>query len=385
VTLRSRLNGFVVVIDATAAGPAEPALENNAKSSRHRSHRWEARGVLWDLSSINRLRKCGRVTVSEDGRVGVRADGNSVGFAGLSTCGSVWACPVCNSKIQNVRRLEIGVALANLHANGGGAAFGAVTVRHHAGQTLPQLLDGLTYGIARIARDRVVKRLRASMGYLGRIQALEITVGDAGWHPHRHPLLAFSRPVTPAEVSELHAAEFRAYRAGVVSRGLDAPTLAGQELRPVSFEGAGVAFSEYFTKSGWSPEGAGFEMTGAQHKRAKFGSRSSWELLHGIMRGDAEELELWQAYEQATRGKRALTYSRGLRDLLGIGAEVDDETIADSEVGDRDDTGFYVTDWAPVRIQPALGAGLLNAVGPAGDWGAGRDFCRRYGIPFEEV
>jgi hypothetical protein len=126
-------------------------------------------------------------------------------------------------------------------------------------------------------------------------------------------------------------------------------------------------------------------MTGAQHKRAKFGSRSSWELLHGIMRGDAEELELWQAYEQATRGKRALTYSRGLRDLLGIGAEVDDETIADSEVGDRDDTGFYVTDWAPVRIQPALGAGLLNAVGPAGDWGAGRDFCRRYGIPFEEV
>jgi hypothetical protein len=364
---------------------AEPPLENNAKTSGNRSHRWEARGVLWDLSTINRLRKCGRIPVTPDGRVGVRADGNSVGFAGLATCGSVWACPVCNSKIQNVRRLEIGVALANLHANGGGAAFGAVTVRHHRGQKLPQLLDGLTYGIARIAQDKAVKGLRASLGYLGRIQALEVTVGDSGWHPHRHPLLCFSRPVSDAEVAQLHAAEFRAYRAGVISRGLDAPMIEGQELHPVTFEGAAVAFAEYFTKSGWSPEGAGFEMTAAQHKRARFGSRSVWQLLNGIMTGDADDLELWHEYEDATRGKRALTYTRGLRQLLGIAAELDDETIAEAEVGDHDDTGFYVTDWAPVRIQPALGAGLLNAVGPAGDWAAGRDFCRRFGVPFEEV
>lgn len=383
------------MIDAThrrgqgSGGPAAAAtagrLENNAKSSGNRSHRWEARGVLWDHSTLPRVRKCGRVTVRPDGRVGVRANGESVGYAGLHTCGSVWACPVCNSKIQNVRRLEVGVAIANLEANGGGAAFGAVTVRHHARQGLPVLLDGLTAGIARIAQDKSVKALRSSMGYLGRIQALEVTIGNAGWHPHRHPLLAFSRPVTAAEITRLHAAEFRAYRAGVVARGLDAPLLDGQELHPVDFKSAAAQFSEYFTKAGWSPEGVGFEMTAAQHKRARFGSRSVWQLLTGVMAGDVDDLELWNHYEQATRGKRALTYSRGLRDLLGIGAEVDDETIADAEVGDVDDTGFYVTDWAPVRSQPALGAGLLNAVTPAGNWSAGRDFCRRYGIPFEET
>lgn len=368
-----------------AAGPAQPVLDNNAKSSGNRSARWEMRGVLWDHSALPRVKKCGRVTVRPDGRVGVRANGESVGFSGLHTCGSVWACPVCNVKVQNVRRLEVGVALTNLSANGGGAAFGAVTVRHHSGQPLGELLPTLTYGIARISQDKRVKALRADMGYLGRIQALEVTHGNAGWHPHRHPLLCFDRPVTVAEVSALHIAEFRAFRAGVVAKGLDAPLMTGQVLAPVDLSTAAHKFDEYFTKSGWSPEGVGFEMTGAQYKRARFGSRSVWQLLDDVSRGDADALDLWNEYERATKGKRALTFSRGLRDLLGIGVEATDEDIADEEVGDVDDTGFYVTDWSPVAAQPALGAGLLNAVTPAGDWEAGRLFCDTYGIRYEDT
>lgn len=318
-----------------------------------------------------------------DGRVGIRANGESVGFAGLHTCGSVWACPVCNVKVQNVRRLEVGVGLANLHANGGGAAFGAVTVRHHRGQPLGQLLPALTYAIGRISRDKTVTKLRQDMGYLGRIQALEITHGNSGWHPHRHPLLCFDRPVTTAEVTALHVAEFRAFRAGVLARGLEAPMMSGQHLTPVDLATAAERLDEYFTKSGWSVDGVGFEMTGAQSKRARFGSRSVWQLLTDVTeRGDADALDLWNEYERATKGKRALTFSRGLRDLLGVGREATDEEIADAEVGDADDTGFYVTDWAPVAAQPALGAGLLNAVTPAGDWNAGRRFCDDWGIQY---
>jgi hypothetical protein len=369
-----------------AAAAAEPPLDNNAKSSRNRSVRWEMRGLLWTHSALPRVKKCGRVPVRPDGRVGVRANGESVGFAGLHTCGSVWACPVCNVKVQNVRRLEVGVALANLHANGGGAAFGAVTVRHHRRQALGELLPTLTYAIGRISRDKTVTELRRRMGYLGRIQALEVTHGNAGWHPHRHPLLCFERPVTPAEVTELHVAEFRAFRAGVVAKGHDAPLMSGQHLAPVDMSTAAERLDEYFTKSGWSPEGVGFEMTGAQSKRARFGSRSVWQLLNDVAQtGDADALDLWNEYERATKGKRALTFSRGLRERLGIGQEATDEDIADAEVGDTDDTGFYVTDWAPVAAQPALGAGLLNAVTAAGDWDAGRRFCQDWGIPYADA
>jgi hypothetical protein len=260
-----------------------------------------------------------------------------------------------------------------------------VTVRHHAGQSLTSTLGALTKGMARIGQDKAVKALRASMGYLGRIQALEVTTGAHGWHPHRHPLVTFSRPVGAEEVAELHAAEFRAFRAGVVHAGFDAPTMDGQQLRPVTMNGAAVAFGEYFTKSGWAPDRAAWEMTGAQGKKGRSGSRGAFELLNGVMRGDADDLELWNEYEKTTKGKRAITWSRGLRDLLGVGAERTDEDIADAEVGDRDDTGFYVADWTPIAAQPVLGAMLLDVVGPAGDWDAGRAFCALHGIEIAEV
>lgn len=367
-----------------AAAPAEPALDNNAKSSRNRTDRWLARGFLWDYSSIPRCRKCGRVTVTADGSVGVRANGESVGYAGLSTCGSVWACPVCNSRIQAVRRLEVGVALANVHANGGGAAFGAITVRHHAGQRLDGLLGALTYGIARIGRDKRVKALRESMGYLGRLQALEVTQGAYGWHPHRHPLALFQRPPAAGDLTELHLAEFRAFRAGVVRKGYDAPLDVAQVLMPVVPD-TGEALGDYFAKSEYSAHAAAWEATSTQSKKGRRGSRTPWGILEGARAGDADDLDLWNEYERATRGKRALTYSRGLRSLVGLGTEATDEEIADAEVGDREDTGFRVADWAPVVRRPELGAGLLNAVTPAGNWAAGREFARAHGIPILEV
>lgn len=366
--------------------PAALALDNNANTSRKRSARWAARSVNWTYSALPRCQKCGRYPVTKDGTVGVRADGVSVGFSGLSTCGSVWSCPVCNSRIQNVRRLEVGVALANLHANGGGAAFGAVTVRHNHTQPLDSLLSGLVYGIARIGRDKGVKAIRDRMGYLGRIQALEVTHGRNGWHPHRHPLALFSTPPNSADLLDLHMAEFRAFRAGVVKKGFQSPLSVGQFFQPVDL-GEGEPFSQYFTKASFGADAAGWELTSTQSKAArKRGSRTPWQLLEGVLvHGDMDDLVLWNEYELALKGRRALTYTRGLRDLLGLGEELTDETIAEQEVGDDSDTGFKVTDWSPVSGNASLGAGLLNAVTASGNWAAGREFCRANGIAYADI
>ena len=133
-----------------------------------------------------------------------------VGFAGLASCGSVWVCPVCNAKVQAVRRLEVGVALATVLV-GGGAAFGAYTVQHHSGSGLDVTWRGLSKCWQAVARDKSVRRLRASMGYLGTIRAAEVTYGANGWHPHLHPVHLFSRPVSAAEVATVHGAQFRAW------------------------------------------------------------------------------------------------------------------------------------------------------------------------------
>ena len=361
-------------------GAESAALDNNAKSSGNRLDRWAARGTQWEYSELPRVKKCGRVVITSDGTVGVRANGESVGYAGLHTCGSVWACPVCNAKIQSVRRLEVGVALASVHANGGGAAFGAITVRHHAGQRLGGLLDALTYGIARIGQDKTVRRLRVEMGYVGSMQALEFTIGRNGWHPHRHPLPIFDRPCDPDQLIELHFAQLRAFAAGVEARGYESPTALGNVLKPIEL-GDADTLSDYFTKSTYTADGVAWEATSTQTKKGRAGGRTPWQLLDSVrINGDADDLELWNEYELATKGKRALTFSRGLREKLGLNAERSDESIADEEVGDETDTGFRVLSWAPIVQNPLLGAGLLNAVTPAGNWNAGREFAWANGI-----
>src|SRR5450830_1322733 len=99
---------------------AERPLENIANNSSPnraerrsdlRKRRYLGREVNWGESRLKRCRDCGRVAITVGGSVAVRVSGGVGGFAGLSTCGSVWACGVCNAKIMARRQLEIGAAV----------------------------------------------------------------------------------------------------------------------------------------------------------------------------------------------------------------------------------------------------------------------------------
>jgi len=366
-----------------------PAGQSAAEGVDYRAERWAARGVLWRESGLKRCRSCGRVTISPDGSVQVRANGAAVGFAGLASCGSVWVCPVCNAKVQAVRRLEVGVALATVLV-GGGAAFGAYTLRHHVGSGLDGTWRGLSKCWEAVARDKSVRRLRASAGYLGTIRAAEVTLGVNGWHPHLHPVHLFSRPVSAAEVAALHGAQFRAWAAAAARLGLSAPSDAAQDLHLVTGATAHDELGDYFTKASYAPtvEAVGWEMTSTQTKsrtRAK-DSRTPWDLLRAVyLDGDADALDLWRTWERDSKSKRALTWTRGLRRLVGLDVEATDEEIAEREIGSRADVGMVVTDWAPVTRDARLGAGLLAAVGAAGNWDEGRRFADAHGIEWREA
>lgn len=361
---------------------------NSGKSSENgdfmRIDRWVARGLLWEYSSLPRLRKCGKVTVRSSGHVDVRKTGDAVGFAGLATCSSVHACPVCNSKIQAVRRLEIGVAIA-AGAQAGSVAFGAYTLRHRQGQELDHLWRSLSYCFDRVNQDKTVRALRLELGRYGYIRAQETTHGAYGWHPHSHPLVFFDRRITPEKLADLHSEEFRAWRAGATRRNLEAPTMDGQSLRLVT--DPSDVLGDYLAKSVFTPSDSlnssavGYEMTSTQTKTGRSGSRTPWEILADLQRtGNASDLALWHAWEHGSKGKRALVWSRGLKDRLGI-TEREDKEIAEEEIGTESDVVLTVTDWAPIVKRPELGAGLLAAV-RVGGFAAGAAFCDWEGIPY---
>jgi len=334
------------------------------------------------------VRDCGRKTITADGSVQVRSNGAAVGYAGLASCGSVWACPVCNAKVQAVRRLEVGTVLA-WGLSQGGAAFGAYTVRHHKGQNLDTLWRALSACWQAVARDKVVRSVRADLGHVGLIRAAEVTIGDKGWHPHLHPVHLFGKPVTDQDVAHLHREQYRAWASAAARLGLSAPSADAQHLHRVTAHRGLGGLDDYFTKASYAPDttSVGWEMTSTQTKsrtRADKG-RTPWDLLRAVhTEGCADSLDLFNEWERGSKGKRALTWSRGLRAAAGLDHEATDEEIAETEVGSAADAGFTITDWSPVRANPRLGAELLGVIGRAGRWAEGRRFCADHGIEIRE-
>lgn len=374
-----------------------PDLENIAnksalagqrpKENRAREDRWVMRGLLWNESNLPRLRSCGRHSIAKNGLIQVRANGQSVGYAGLASCGSVWACPTCNARIQGVRRLEVGILLqAALET--GSAAFGTMTLRHFQGQDWDLTWRGLSKCWDAVSVDKSVRNLRKELGWLGFVRAAECTLGAHGLHPHLHLVHFFAGEVSEADIARLHAAEFRAWKAKAERIGLEAPLEVAQDMHLVTGENSAIAASlgDYFTKAtfgGKRSEAVAWEMTSTQTKtqtRAKE-SITPWELLSRIMQGDADALDDWHRWEKVSKGKRAISYSRGLRQRFGLLVEATDEEIAAAEIGSESDTGFEIEDWSPIRANPRLGAQLLGVVTAAGNWSEGRKFCADNGIP----
>ena len=61
-------------------------------------------------------------------------------------------------------------------------------------------------------------------------------------------------------------------------------------------------------------------------------------------------------WEKASRGRRALTWSKGLRDWAGLGEELTDEQLAEETTGDETAATFDSENWRRLR---AIGSGQL--------------------------
>ena len=86
------------------------------------------------MTRLDRLRACGHTAVDGSGvmvRMTPGSSGSScrAGFAGLATCGSVWACPVCAAKVAAERAGELGAVLTAAGEAGHQVAMVTLTVR----------------------------------------------------------------------------------------------------------------------------------------------------------------------------------------------------------------------------------------------------------------
>ncbi len=343
---------------------SESRLENYASTATpppaesRRSARYRRRSGLWKESSLDRVKKCGRVRRAE--QVGVRHGPQGAGFSGVCTCGSVWADPVCNAKIMARRSLEVGLAIAAHQGRGGRVIFQTLTLRHHRGQTLPELWDGLLAAWRSMSTGKAWAKRSASLGLLGWLRAVEVTWSARnGWHVHIHALLFVGASLTPQAASEYGTWSAQRWARAVVRQGLAAPLSRGQHVRLVTGPADGD-LGAYLSKA----TDLGMELTQSQGKTARqlHSTVPAWALLTDLFEhGDAGALDRWHQWEAGSKGRRQMTWSRGLRDALGLGEEMEDEQVAEQEAGDEDLVLITPRGWDEVVSNPWMQCAILEA------------------------
>lgn len=267
--------------------------------------------------------------------MGVHAgEGHTAHYSGLERCASVWACPVCAAVIRSHRADEIGRAWQANVETGGSGLFVTLTLRHQDGDDLAAMLDHLLGAWRKVQTWRAWRGSKTGPGWRDRldvrgiIRATEVTHGRNGWHPHSHLLV-----VTGHEPSETEREAFRAWlsaawQKAVTAAGGRLPSdERGVDVRLVTSEGV----TSYLTKmQDEKSTGVARELARGDLKHGRGSSRLPFELLDGMRAADRG---LWLEYVRATHGRRAFSWTRGLRELLLPDEEEasDEEVIEDSD------------------------------------------------------
>jgi len=256
-----------------------------------------------------------------------RQPDGSIGFNGVLSCGSLWACPCCAVRIYTARADEVKHACESWLAASADNVLSmlTLTVRHAAGFELRKMRKGMSAAWRSLWQGRAGQARKRRWALAHFVRSLEVTHGANGWHPHYHVALFQTREHTEGDVDELREAwaaavakHLGAHYAPSWERGID--------VRPLSQ-------ADYLTK-------LGLEVASITTKEPRQpGSRSAWQIAQAAARGEVDAVALWREYTEAMRGARQLFWSHGARRALDIGPERTDAELA------PDGWGYVIAEW----------------------------------------
>lgn len=314
-----------------------------------RSDKYAFRSVLWEESTLSRVRSCGRRRIHA-GNVPIYLQDGAAHMGNVQTCGSVHACPVCGAKIRQRRADEIDRAVrAHLQA-GGFALFMTFTLPHDFGDHLATLLKSTAKAFRKVIGGcgYMSDKLRYSIS--GSIRASETTFGKAGAHPHLHVIFICDRQLSPDEIRTLHARLFARWTSAVEGVGYRAPLIGLCPIEPITSRGV-AQYVQKIVMTDDTKQRVGLEMTRHDLKAARRLGRTPFQVLSDFMEtGDCADLELWREWERASHGTQALTWSKGLKARFKV-KEASDEEVAAQKVGGEIVAELTPDQWELVKTE----------------------------------
>lgn len=351
---------------ATPGPPASESPANNvgARGPKHkkpadqtadrRDSHHQLREHLKGHRTTDRLKECG-VKPNAGGDVVIRAAKSGVAhFAGLQTCASVWACPVCGPKIRAARASELEAFATAWIARGGtkkegkkpggGLLFGTFTFQHHRRLDLDPLLDKLAAAWRRMITYKRFRRLRDETGMVGYTRAEELTHARNGWHPHLHVLFWLPEHMSQEDADELRVELYDMWKIACKAEGLGEPSEKhGVDLRTVARGKEGAKQLARYVAKIEGPDGVeramGNEMMRGDLKTGRRAeSRTPFEIAKDWMQtGSKRDHALWLEYERATHGHKAVTWSKGLKNMLQELLDIVEDSRTSEEIAAEED------------------------------------------------
>jgi hypothetical protein len=300
-------------------------------------------------------------------------------MSGLATCGSVWSCPVCSAKIAMRRAEDLADVMRVTLEHGCTASMVTLTMRHHDGQSLRDCWDALSKGWVAVTSGKQWRTDCAAHRLLGWVKADEVTRGRNGWHVHIHALLIWDTGVRLDDAQVVGERMWRRWTNALQRKGFDSlRDSGGLDVRMASLSPeVGDGLHEYFVK-------LSHEITGGQAKLARGGGRTPFQLLSdALATGDAGDLEDWSEWEKASRGRRQIAWSKGLREWTGLGREQTDEEIAEEELAGEDVLFLLPASWHQLRHSPDRVCELLEGA-ERGGFKGGRCIARFVGLGLDD-
>ena len=282
---------------------------------------WATTDKLRPFQSSWRVRDCGRWVAWRQENVQVRKGDAGWSFGHLHRCGSPWSCPTCAHQISMHRASEVAQAVEWWRARDltgqADVVLLTLTVRHHAGDSLRTLRQGVSQAWRAVEQSRGWRAMREACGLRHHIRCQEVTWGENGWHPHLHILLFCEAP----ELALTYRAQLLDWWRYQVRETLGDRCLPSKR-RALDIDACNG--ETYIAKMG-------LEVGSPAAKHAREGHLSAMELAHELANGTPKQIEIlepaWRHYTEAMHGAHQLQWSRGLKDALGV-AESDGSIVA---------------------------------------------------------
>ncbi len=217
-------------------------------------------------------------------------DQESAMFRHLIVCES-YSCPVCAYWRSEKDRKELSIALAQAQKMHMTTILVTCTLSHHWNDRLETVMSAVKRVFDATFSGRWYQDIKEDWGIAGKISSWETTIGENGWHPHRHVLFFCSRELTASQVAHFSELLKERWIEKAKCLGFTASYEHGMDIKT-----ADSAIADYIAKFGreplekkWSAE---HEIAMSPAKRAGLEGMTPFDLLSAAASEQADVLRL---------------------------------------------------------------------------------------------